>query len=81
MIRTRKVLSKVKCFSIISAPNATAEIEVSIPIVWSEKPTGSLNFSLIINILFKLHSSALAGYFNTQCNSAIFIFFYYIKLN
>ena len=39
-------LERVKCFSITIAPKETATIELNEPNVWSEYPTGTLNFLL-----------------------------------
>ena len=35
------VLSRVKCFSMISAPSAAAAMATAVPMVWSENPTGT----------------------------------------
>ena len=62
ILRKTKFLSKVKCFSIIFAPFATAPIDASIPNEWSEKPIiKSGNVLLYVSITFRFNSSKCAG--------------------
>ena len=53
-------------------PNAAATTGASIPIEWSEKPTGNLYRFCIFVIKFKFMSLSLAGYEETQCNRHTF---------
>ena len=46
----------VKCFSMTLAPRATAATETSMPQVWSEYPTGTLNLLTIACMANKLTS-------------------------
>lgn len=62
---------KVKCFSIIQAPNTTAATGTAIPKVWSERPTGTSNFPAMSGIVFKFISAGGAGYALVHLSSAI----------
>ena len=67
--------SKVKCFSITRAPNATAAIGTSIPNVWSEYPTSTSKVVPIVCIAFRLTSTIGVGYSVLQCNIVILSIF------
>ncbi len=58
--------SRVKCFSIISAPRATAAIGTSIPLVWSLYPTPAHPNSFSESIARRLTASCGVGYWVVQ---------------
>ncbi len=55
------VRSRVKCFSTKAAPSAAAAIGTAIPMVWSERPTGTPNAARIVAIARRLARSGGAG--------------------
>ena len=52
---------KVRCFSMMQAPNATAATGTAIPIVWSDSPAGTPKRRDISGIVRKFISSGGAG--------------------
>ena len=57
-----KSLESVKCFSITQAPKAAAAIDVASVMVWSLKPTFTLNFFLKTSIKLRPDFSGGHGY-------------------
>ena len=61
----------VRCFSMMQAPRATAATGTAIPIVWSDKPTGTSNFRASSGIVRRFMSSGEAGYALVHLSNAI----------
>lgn len=63
--------SSLKCFSIMTAPRAVAAMAVSMPGVWSDRPTRLKPQAVYRAIAPRLASSILEGYCAMQCNATV----------
>ena len=61
---------KVRCFSMMHAPSATAATGTATPIVWSESPAGTSKRRANSGIVRRFISSAAAGYALVHLSSA-----------
>src|SRR3989338_7736808 len=66
-------LLSVKCFSIADAPSATAATGTATLVVWSESPTGTLNFFCRVFIASRLTFSTGQGYSDVHWNNRILL--------